>query len=82
MRVNLKLIDGTEIPNCNIFKEDVEKGDMPFTTEDEIHHALRKVPWGFKHFCYQNEFVHGRLHANQVKSYNLVGNEIQELKTE
>lgn len=72
MRVNLELMDGTKIPNCNIYKEDVEKGEMPFATEEEIKNALTKVPWGFKHFCYQNESTHGRLHANEVKEYTFV----------
>jgi hypothetical protein len=72
VRINLELNDGTKIPNCNIYKEDVENGDMPFTTQEEIQQALSKVPWGFKHFCYQNELTHGRLHTNDIKEYTFV----------
>lgn len=72
MLVNLYLKEGNVINGCNIYPEDVERGGLPYRTEEEIDTSLMQVPWGNKYISFQTENINGRIHVNNIVRYEVV----------
>ncbi|MBT2755813.1 hypothetical protein [Mesobacillus foraminis] len=72
MRVNLTLVDGTSITNVYISKENRRISEWPYLTKEGIRRALSRLPQDSKFFCYQNEFLLGKLPVNRVKEYQII----------
>lgn len=69
MLVNLYLDDESVIRECAIFPEEVNKGDQNYNSKNEVDTALSKVPWGNKFISYQSKYMQGRIHVNNILSY-------------
>jgi radical SAM superfamily enzyme len=69
MRIDITVKDGTVIKGCCIYPEDVKNGDSNITDKKEIDMVLSKVPWGKKYISFQNEFINGHIHVNNILEY-------------
>jgi len=72
MRVNLYLEDGNNIYKCYLYPEDVRDGFANLTEIEDIENALSKVPLGRKLVSFQSGSINGKIHVNQIKSWDVV----------
>lgn len=72
MKVDLYLLGGSVIKNCNIYAEAVRNGEGCFSTVDDIKRALQKVPWGNKFINFQISDLNGILHVNNIFNFEII----------
>lgn len=73
--VNVIFKDDTELFRCAIFEDINNKSQPSITNEKRIEEKFQKLPWypiGDGLIYFQNRYINGCFHVENVRSYEIV----------